>query len=426
MAARPVSAGRAERLQNLANWTSPPTTLPPLVVSASIQKIADLGNFPKIDQNFTNDGPALPGRGPPPGPSGMSATEPSNHSQPQPPRTRLRRRVYAVLEPTVAPQFRVGGPLRANPAFLAESFLVLVIIVNSAALVLWTVPELASSYGFWFHTVEYCTVSIFLVEYLLRFWASPESAPNPETAGWRRRWRYLVSSHALVDAAALAPSGVAVLILLLGGGGPSLSFLLTVRLLTRTLKLVRYFPAAGRLVIAIRRKAGQLLTTVVTLAVALIVAATLMYFAETQAQPEVFSSIPAAMWWSVVTLTTVGYGDTVPITSGGPFAGRRHRRAGHRPVRLARRHHQRRPAGGRRRGLAPQPGGIRNRARTSAPTAANQSPLTRTPNSVGATAGSFGFQELYHVVPAKAGTQSDISATVAYFDGAHLPDPAPR
>ena len=245
----------------------------------------------------------------------MSTTEPFNHSPGQ--RTRLRRRVHAVLEPSVAPQFRVGRRLQANPAFLAESFLVFVIIVNSAALVLWTVPELASSYGFWFHTIEYCTVSIFLVEYGLRFWASPEYADNPETAGWRRRWRYLVSPHALVDAAALAPSGIAVVILMGGGDGPSLSFLLTVRLLTRTLKLARYFTAARRLALTVRQKSGQLLTIVVALIVALVMAATLMYFAETEAQPEVFSSIPAAMWWSVVTLTTVGYGDTVPITPIG-------------------------------------------------------------------------------------------------------------
>ena len=243
----------------------------------------------------------------------MNRTGSSLHSQPP----RLRRRVYTVLEPSVSAGFRSGDPLRANPAFLAEFALVAVIIVNSVTLVLWTVPYLASSYGFWFHIVEYCTVSIFLVEYALRFWTAPESAPDPETAGWRQRWRYVVSPHALVDAAALAPSGIAVVILLVGGDGPSLSFLLTVRLLTRTLKLARYFTAARRLALTVRQKGGQLLTIVVALIVALVLAATLMYFAETEAQPEVFSSIPASMWWSVVTLTTVGYGDTVPITPIG-------------------------------------------------------------------------------------------------------------
>lgn len=243
----------------------------------------------------------------------MYAPGSPQHSQ----RPRLRQRVYAALEPSVSTGFRIDGQLRATSALVVESVLVSVIIVNSVALVLWTVPHLAASFGFWFHIVEYCTVAIFLTEYVLRFWTAPESASNPETAGWRWRLRYVVSPHALVDMAALAPSGIAVVILLVGGDGPSLSFLLTVRLLTRTLKLARYFTAARRLALTVRQKGGQLLTIVVALIVALVMAATLMYFAETEAQPDVFSSIPASMWWSVVTLTTVGYGDTVPITSIG-------------------------------------------------------------------------------------------------------------
>ena len=221
------------------------------------------------------------------------------------------------MEPSIAPGFRVGRLLRAEPAFMVEFALVAVIVANSAALVLWTVPHLAASHGFWFHLIEYCTVAIFLAEYVLRFWTAPEAAPDPADAGWRWRWHYLLTPHALVDAAALVPSGIAVVILLSGVGGPSLSFLLTVRLLTRTAKLARYFSAARRLALAVRQKSGHLLTTVVALIFALVIAATLMYFAETKAQPEVFSSIPASMWWSVVTLTTVGYGDAVPITPVG-------------------------------------------------------------------------------------------------------------
>lgn len=243
----------------------------------------------------------------------MSAAESSRR------RNRLRRQVYSTLEPSVSTSagHPAWGPFRIDLALVAESTLVSVIIVNSMALILWTVPHLAASYGYWFHVIEYCTVTVFLVEYALRFWTAPESAPDPELAGWPPRWRYLVSPYALVDAAALAPSGIAAVLLLVGGDGPSLSFLLTVRLLTRTLKLARYFPAARRLALTVRQKSGQLLTIVVALIVALVIAATLMYFAETEAQPEVFSSIPASMWWSVVTLTTVGYGDTVPITPTG-------------------------------------------------------------------------------------------------------------
>ena len=63
-----------------------------------------------------------------------------------------------------------------------------------------------------------------------------------------------------------------------------------------------------------RLKGSQLLTTVAGLIFVLVIAASLMFFAESNAQPDKFSSVPAAMWWSVATLTTVGYGDTVPMT----------------------------------------------------------------------------------------------------------------
>ncbi len=234
----------------------------------------------------------------------------------QPGLSRFRRRLYALLEPSTGFGFQGSRPGRFSPAFWVEAILVAVIIVNSASLILWTVPRYASTFEVGFHAIEYCTVFIFLVEYALRFWTAPET----EGAGlsdWRIRWRYVRSPNALIDAAALAPSAAAAIILLFGGGGPSLSFLLTVRLLTRTAKLARYFPAARKLGSAVRAKGSQLLTTVAALMVALVIAAALMYFAETQAQPDKFPSIPAAMWWSVVTLTTVGYGDTVPVTGAG-------------------------------------------------------------------------------------------------------------
>ncbi len=225
----------------------------------------------------------------------------------------FRRRVYAVLESRGGG--RTDGEAAARAPYVVETLLVLVILLNTVSLILWTVPRLEASYSLWFHLVEHCTVAVFAVEYGLRLWAAPEAdaGRNP----WRQRWRHVVGATALIDLAALLPSVAAVAVLLLTGDSLTLSFLLALRILTRSAKLARYFPGGRRLGLALRLRGGQLATAVAALLVVLVIAAALMYFAESAAQPEVFNSIPAAMWWSVVTLTTVGYGDTVPQTGAG-------------------------------------------------------------------------------------------------------------
>ena len=105
--------------------------------------------------------------------------------------------------------------------------------------------------------------------------------------------------------------------LVIFGDSFSLSFLLAIRLLTRSAKLARYFRGGQPLGLALRLKAGQLLTAVTGLLVVLVIAAALMYCAESATRPEVFNSIPSTMWWSVATLTSVAYGDTVPLTGIG-------------------------------------------------------------------------------------------------------------
>jgi voltage-gated potassium channel len=121
----------------------------------------------------------------------------------------------------------------------------------------------------------------------------------------------------LIDASALLPSAIGAALLLITGEGPALLFFLAVWLLTRSAKLAPYFPGGRRLGRAIRLESGQLLTAVAGLMFVLVIAAGLMFFAESDAHPDTFSSFPASMWWSVVTLTTVGYGDTVPVATAG-------------------------------------------------------------------------------------------------------------
>ena len=229
----------------------------------------------------------------------------------------MRRRVFNLLNPPAGQRSRGFGLSQDKGSFLVEIALVAVVATNSTSLILWTVPRFRVEYGVWFQVFEDITVAVFLVEYVMRLWSAPEA--GPDESAWRQRWRYVRSPVALIDAAALAPSLAAVAILLIAGSGPSLSFLLATRLLTRTVKLARYFPGGRRLAVVLRQKGSQLLATAAALLVVLVIAASLMYFVEKDAEPQVFTSIPAAMWWAVVTLTTVGYGDLVPVTLAGRF-----------------------------------------------------------------------------------------------------------
>ena len=238
-----------------------------------------------------------------------------NASNPDTPPSALRRRVFNLLDPQAGQRGRGFGRSQEKGSFLVEIVLVVVVVINSASLILWTVPSFRAGYDVWFHVIEYITVAVFVVEYVLRLWSAPEA--DPYGHAWGLRWRYVISPVALIDLAALAPSAAAAALLLVTGGGFSLSFLLAVRLLTRTVKLARYFPGGRRLGVVLRQRGSQLLATVAGLLVLLVIAASLMYFAEKDAQSEAFSSIPAAMWWAIVTLTTVGYGDLVPVTLAG-------------------------------------------------------------------------------------------------------------
>jgi len=100
-------------------------------------------------------------------------------------------------------------------------------------------------------------------------------------------------------------------------------FIRIIRLLRlfRLFKLARYSDPMQTLGDVFKSKAGDLAVAFFILFIVLIFASSLMYYAEHEAQPDVFSSIPASMWWGVITLTTIGYGDTYPITTAGKMIG---------------------------------------------------------------------------------------------------------
>jgi voltage-gated potassium channel len=126
---------------------------------------------------------------------------------------------------------------------------------------------------------------------------------------------------ALVDLAAILPS---YLLLATAFGGADLRFLRVLRFfrLFRVLKLGRYSPAVHTLTAVFHERRADLAVAMGAVGILLVLSSSAVYLAEHEAQPDKFASIPDSMWWAIVTLTTIGYGDVVPITQlGKAFAG---------------------------------------------------------------------------------------------------------
>ncbi|NNG77127.1 ion transporter [Acinetobacter terrae] len=191
-------------------------------------------------------------------------------------------------------------------------FLILLIIGNTSAVLLESINEIYQSYQLLFDAFELFSIVVFTVEYLLRFWAIAEK--NPFESAWKNRWLWVRSGSAIIDLLAILPAYINFFVHI------DLRFLRILRLF-RLLKLTRYFVSLQILLRVIEREKGSFQAVIFILLIMIIIAAAGMYVVENQAQPEVFSSIPAAMWWAVVTLTTVGYGDVTPITPIGRFLG---------------------------------------------------------------------------------------------------------
>lgn len=196
-----------------------------------------------------------------------------------------------------------------------DSFIMALIVLNVGLVILETVRDLAESYATFFAAFELVSVGIFTLEYLLRLWActSDEKFRGPMSG----RFRYATTPMALVDLLAILPFYLPMFFVI------DLRVLRAMRLfrLLRLFKLGRYSAALQTLGNVLSERKGELYVTSFVLVIMLVIASSLMYFVEHEAQPEAFSSIPSAMWWGMVTLTTVGYGDAYPVTSLGKILG---------------------------------------------------------------------------------------------------------
>lgn len=216
-----------------------------------------------------------------------------------------RARVYEVLERS-----------RSNDKLSTwvNGFLMGLVALNIAAVIAESVQHIYAQYQVLFDTFELFSVAVFAVEYALRVWSMGERAQDGEST-WLHRRRYMFSFYGVIDLLAIMPS-----ILVYFMPGIDLRSLRAVRLL-RILKFSHYSYALQDLGRAIYEERRAFTASFYVLGIVLVLASTLMYLVEHKAQPEHFGSIPDAMWWGVITLTTVGYGDVSPITPLGKLFG---------------------------------------------------------------------------------------------------------
>lgn len=194
-------------------------------------------------------------------------------------------------------------------------FLMLLILLNAAAVVAETVDDLNQRFGSVFHAIEIVSIVIFTAEYLLRLWIAPLDARYAKPLAGRLR--YAFSLMAIVDLLAILP---AFLPLVFTVDLRIIRFLRIFRLF-RLFKMSRYVESLNSLDDVVRSKKEELLVILVMIAMLLLFSSSLMYVVETEAQPDKFPDIPSAMWWGVATLTTVGYGDVYPVTPLGKLLG---------------------------------------------------------------------------------------------------------
>ena len=214
----------------------------------------------------------------------------------------IRRRLYEVLE-----RARDDDRLSAG----VDIAIISVIGVNVLAIVIETLPWVTGGLARALQVLEVASVILFTVEYVLRLWTARYRRPGQR--GMVGALRFAVSPAGLIDLMAIVPFYLPFVIAV------DLRFVRVLRIarFLRLLKLGRYLRSVALFGKVLRERRDELLITVMMTALLLLVASILMYYIEGEAQSDKFPNILSSLWWAVVTLTTIGYGDVVPVTGWG-------------------------------------------------------------------------------------------------------------
>lgn len=212
----------------------------------------------------------------------------------------LRRWVFERLDPAARP----------DGLSLANKALTVAIVISVAVAIVETEASVAQRFAMAFGVLEVAFTGLFLGEYLTRLWIAPEDPRYARPLWGRLRW--MLTPTALIDLVALIPALVFV-----GAGPVYILRLFRLARILRIAKLGRMSSAMGLMGSAIAERRFELLLSLAVAVVLLVLSSTAMYLVEGSINPEAFGSIPRAMWWSVVTLTTIGYGDVFPTSLWG-------------------------------------------------------------------------------------------------------------
>ncbi|HVJ52932.1 MAG TPA: ion transporter [Aliidongia sp.] len=218
---------------------------------------------------------------------------------------RLRGRVSAVLDHDVPP---------TGVSRFVNIGLAVLIVINVSSIILESVERIRIDFDPAFWWIEQIATTVFAIEYVLRVWSSVDRVNGEYRHPVQGRLHYATRPFAVIDLVAILPAILGML------GADDLRVLRLLRLL-RMLKLSRHSTTFSLLWAVFREESRSIGAVLFLFALTLILSASVMYMVEGDAQPENFSSIPAAMWWAIETLTTVGYGDMVPITPLGKLLG---------------------------------------------------------------------------------------------------------